>query len=175
MPIHFIQGDVTKPQGPKPLCIAHVVNDIGAFGAGVALAIANRWPHVKSAYHGWLGGQPTPKRGDIRYIDAEPGITVANLLAQRGLPSPSNPVPLDLQALQLCLMDLFSDAAEVGCSIHMPKIGSGFARGKWEDILGLIQSNSDKFPDVQVTIYEMVRPRLKDKLATAAAQTPFPA
>jgi len=40
--LSFVTGDVTLPQGDGLKIVAHCCNDIGAFGAGVALAIAMR-------------------------------------------------------------------------------------------------------------------------------------
>ena len=42
MPIQFITGDATAPIGKGNRIIAHVCNDIGAWGAGFVLAISKR-------------------------------------------------------------------------------------------------------------------------------------
>jgi len=53
MGISYVVGDVTQPQGEGLKIVAHVCNDANGFGAGVAGAIARRWPEVKGAYHAW--------------------------------------------------------------------------------------------------------------------------
>jgi hypothetical protein len=39
--IHYAIGDATAPT-TRPVIVAHVVNDVGAFGRGFALAVARR-------------------------------------------------------------------------------------------------------------------------------------
>ena len=54
--VRQVQGDATQPQleGAHNI-VAHdiVCNDVGAFGAGFAAAVAARWIPVKEAYVEW--------------------------------------------------------------------------------------------------------------------------
>lgn len=50
MQIQYITGDATDPTGGGNKIIAHVCNDIGAWGAGFVLAISRRWPQPEAEY-----------------------------------------------------------------------------------------------------------------------------
>ena len=52
--VRHVQGDATKPKmGGAHNIVAHVCNDVGAFGAGFAAAVAARWKPVQEAYFEW--------------------------------------------------------------------------------------------------------------------------
>lgn len=42
MTIHYLKGDATNPVGPGPKIIAHICNDIAAWGKGFVLAVSMR-------------------------------------------------------------------------------------------------------------------------------------
>ena len=48
--IHYIKGDASYPIGDEIKIIAHVCNDIGAWGKGFVLAISRRWDKPKIEY-----------------------------------------------------------------------------------------------------------------------------
>jgi O-acetyl-ADP-ribose deacetylase (regulator of RNase III) len=115
--------------------IAHVCNDQGAFGAGVALALRQKYPHVARDYFSLRHYQ----LGTVQYVSAGPGLVVANMIAQHGLRSARNPVPLQYDHLRACLISLNAMASRLGYTVHMPRIGSGLAGGEWRIIGGIIQ------------------------------------
>ena len=80
--IQFITGDATDPNGAGNKIIAHVCNDIGAWGAGFVLAISKRWPQPEAEY---LKSQGRLTLGTVSLIQVESGIWVANMIAQRGI------------------------------------------------------------------------------------------
>ena len=49
--IHYRVGDATAPVADGPKIIAHICNDIGAWGRGFVLAISRRWPEPEKAYN----------------------------------------------------------------------------------------------------------------------------
>lgn len=54
MSIHFATGDATKPAAPHNLCvIVHIVNDIGAWGAGFVRALSRTLPMSERLYRDW--------------------------------------------------------------------------------------------------------------------------
>jgi len=58
--ITYLEGDATDPQGLTPhenKIIAHVCNDIGAWGRGFVLSLSKRWPHAEKAYRRWYQEQ----------------------------------------------------------------------------------------------------------------------
>ena len=51
--IGFVRGDATAPRGDGGKIIAHVCNDVGAWGKGFVLALSRRWPQLAQAFKQW--------------------------------------------------------------------------------------------------------------------------
>lgn len=147
-------GDVTKVE--PPVMIAHVCNDIGLFGAGVARAIANRWPAARERYRQVHQGHGLAL-GAVLFVEVEedPSLMVANMIAQRGVRGPNNPVPLDYEALKSCLEQV-RYAVKSRYSVAMPRIGCGLAGGTWAKVGPMV---STILEDVDVTVYDLEKPR----------------
>ena len=83
------------------------------------------------------------------FVDAEPGIRVANMVAQHGLPSRTNPRPLNLTALEACLQSVASVArGDTMVTVVMPRIGAGFGGHTWTDIEPIITRTLTYTPTV---------------------------
>ena len=152
MAIAFVKGDVTSPQGEGKKIICHVCNDIGLMGAGVAAAIASKWPIVKKHYlemkkDGYV-------LGSVQVIKIGEDLSVANMIGQHGVRSAWNPHPVRYDAIRTCLQKLKAVSKDRGASLHMPKIGSGLVGGDWSLILPLVEKElSDE--GVLVTVYDI--------------------
>lgn len=142
--VRYVDGDVL---GSDAFVIAHGCNVRGAFGAGVAYAVAKKYPHVKEAYlkkyaaEGWT-------LGDVQFVPVSDTQVIANCATQDRYGGPG--VHFNYEAFETCMQKLKSFAA--GRSIAMPKIGSGLARGDWahtEAILNRV------FDDADVTVFVM--------------------
>jgi O-acetyl-ADP-ribose deacetylase (regulator of RNase III) len=132
-----LYGDATRPEGPRPLVVAHVVNDDGRWGAGFTGALSRRWPHVEDSYRRWVSGFPAARPrlmlGDVQVAEAEAGVWVANMVAQHGNGYSINGVPpIRYAALRRCLALVAEAASTNGLSVHLPRIGYGLAGGRWE-------------------------------------------
>lgn len=158
MPLQYVVGDATAPQGEGRKLIAHIVNPVGAFGAGFVVAVNRRWPAVRPAYQKLCaqaeaeGGQ-LRLLGKIQVMDVEEGIAIANLFAQLA-PGASRPIRYDalynaLEALQKLLA-----VQDAPVSVHMPRIGAGLARGHWP-IIEQIVIHTLVSPGVDVTVYDL--------------------
>lgn len=166
IPIRYLNGDALDPV-PRyrqtvdhPAVIAHVVNDVGRYGAGFAGAVAKRYPHARSNYLQWSVGDGNPswpkfQLGSVQVFPIEPtGLWMAHLLAQRGLRSPRNKVPLDLDSLKESLRGLWLWSTISEAEVHMPEIGCGLAGGSWGQVEPLVT----KFlsgKDIPVTVYRL--------------------
>lgn len=137
---HRLVGDATRPTGEGMMFIAHVCNDIGAWGAGFVLAVSRRWPEPEAAYRTWYRSiaPASLPLGSVQYAPVSPTIVVANMIAQRGIRRRAGETPLDYSALHLSLLDVTRSAFEASASVHMPLIGSGLAGGDWERIESII-------------------------------------
>lgn len=136
-------GDVlTVPE--RPVIIAHVVNDIGRFGRGVAAAIRHHLPQAARAFDDWAAGRldgdaPVYWLGQVLFVSLPGGITVAHMVAQHRVRSASNPHPIRYDHLETCLRTVADVARRdtmVGeaTTVAIPKIGSGLAGGDWDRI-----------------------------------------
>lgn len=146
--ITYLIGDATYPQGEGQKIIAHIVNDIGAWGAGFVLALDQRWTWPRQAYL----TEPNLVLGQVQFVNVAKDIVVANMIAQRGVRSRDNEVPVRYDALREALERVRSTARFMGASIHMPRIGSGLGGGDWPTIEGIIEEVFNTRP---VFVYDL--------------------
>lgn len=136
--------------------IPHVCNNVNAFGAGFAKAVATRYPIVKENYH-LLG--PTFLRNNLGYSqyvevlsDKEYGhkLIFVNMIAQNGIISEKNSRPLNYLALTRSMASISkyceSYNSDHTVEIHCPKFGSGLSGGNWLFISDLIDDIWTKIP-----------------------------
>ena len=143
--IEYVVGDATDPIS-KPAVIAHVCNDVGAWGAGFVLALSRRWKGPETAYR----SRSILALGDVQFIDVGGGITVANMVAQRGC---SGPRPwIRYNALEDCLRKVEAHASVACASIHCPRIGCGIAGGDWNSVEPILTRTC---PNVRVVVYDL--------------------
>lgn len=172
-----------KDQEPANLFITHICNNIGGWGKGFVMALSKRYPQAEKAYREWFKSKSNPcslpadkgtpggkgaepfRLGEVQFVlvhtsesKSESGgsnIWVANMLAQNGIVSSANPKPIDYPALEKCLAKLGQVALSLpNSSIHMPRIGTGLAGGKWEEVLLLIERNLLE-ANIPVTVYDL--------------------
>lgn len=135
-----IKGDVTQPYGAG--LIIQIVNDIGAYGAGVSGAISKRWKKAEVEYRRWYQTGKDCKLGEVQFIYLDPDFELANMVAQSGIRSDVNPSPIRYNHLIDCLQKVARYAKNNGHKrIHAPKIGTGLAGGDWKMIETIIKEN----------------------------------
>lgn len=80
---------------------------------------------------------------------------VANMIGQHGKARTGQvgPPPVRYEAIESALHKVGEWALEHGASIHMPRIGTGLAGGKWEKIEPLIVAELCE-RDVAVWVYD---------------------
>lgn len=154
--IRYVVGDATAPIA-KPAIIAHVVNDVGGWGAGFVLAVSRRWRGPEAAYREWAAGgglvlgkvQLVPVETTGHLID----VGVANMCAQHAFGDADGP-PIRYDALAECFEQLRELAHRYDASIHMPRVGCGLAGGSWDRVEPLIKQQL-QYQDVYV--YDLPR------------------
>jgi O-acetyl-ADP-ribose deacetylase (regulator of RNase III) len=154
--IEYIRGDATQPQARGNRIIAHVCNDLGGWGKGFVLAVSKRWPGPEAAYRAWHKDRAKNDfgLGAVQVVQVETYIWVANMVAQRGMKTGSSGPPIRYEAVRACLGKLAVEAAALGASVHMPRIGCGLAGGRWEEIEPIIRDEMTS-KGVEVTIYDL--------------------
>jgi O-acetyl-ADP-ribose deacetylase (regulator of RNase III) len=153
--ITVLKGDATAPavEGEKIIC--HICNDIGGWGRGFVLALSKRWPAPEAQYRQWYKqGEPAGFRlGAIQLVEVEPGLAVANMIAQRDIRTLNGVPPIRYDALRECLTALATQAAARKASVHMPRIGCGLAGGSWPEVEAIIDGTLVA-ADVAVYVYD---------------------
>ena len=147
--INYVVGDVCQPQGDGKKLIVHCCNNIGAFGAGVALAIAKNFPMAKVSYKHWFMvsqslGEKLPL-GEVQFIQINDNITIANLIGQDGVGFQGNRPPIRYDAINDGMIKIFEYAQKNNFEIHMPFLGCGLAGGSWGNIEGILQETWEYF------------------------------
>lgn len=155
MKINYLKGDATVPQAKGVKIIAHICNDLGGWGKGFVLAISKRWKAPETAYRFWHRNRAKNNfaLGEIDIVQVEKYIYVANMIAQKGMKTGSNGVPIRYDALEKCLEKLAIQAKEMNASVHMPRIGCGLAGGKWSKIEPIIEKTLLK-QNIETYVYD---------------------
>ena len=138
--IIYLTGDATAPETKGLKIIAHVCNDIGAWGKGFVMAISSRWPEPESQYKEWHKKRETNDfgLGAVQFVQVEDELWVANMIGQHDtLPTEEGP-PIRYAAVEECLEKVGEKALRLNGTVHMPRIGCGLAGGKWEEIEPII-------------------------------------
>lgn len=150
-----LKGDATTPRKGGNRIVAFIVNDkTPRWGAGFALAVRRKWPHVQDEFVKWVDKNPSNlKLGNIHAIEIEPTLVAVALIAQRGYGDSPKP-RIRYNGLYETLKKLADLAKEQNASIHMPRIGSGQARGHWPIIAEMIEQSLIN-RGIDVTIYDL--------------------
>ncbi|WP_374984895.1 macro domain-containing protein [Streptomyces fradiae] len=157
--IRYVRGDATAPAGGGAKVVAHVCNDVGGWGRGFVLALSRRWPQPEAAYRRWHRERARNDfgLGAVQYVRVEPDLWVANMVGQRGIRTGGKGVPVRYEAIDAALDALSGRAAELGASVHMPRIGCGLAGGRWERVEPLVAARLAA-RGVPVTVYDVDGP-----------------
>ena len=165
--IHDLIGDATEPRGAGQKIIAHIVNDKSSdWGRGFGLFVAIKWPMVKENFHGWVKNNKKDfELGSSHLFRISEDLSIFHMVAQRGY-GPSKQPRIRYQALKTCLVSLAKASREISATVHMPRIGTGYAGGNWNIISELIYENLLK-QGIDVTVYDLPgteRPKLRKNL-----------
>ncbi len=140
--ITYLKGDATAPSTKGPQIIAHVCNDLGGWGKGFVLALSKRFPEPERAFRAWHRERASNDfgLGAAQLVPVGRDLWVANMIGQHGKARRGDvgPPPVRYQAIESALRKVGDWAIEHGASVHLPRIGTGLAGGKWNLIEPLI-------------------------------------
>ena len=153
MDIRYLTGDATRPIGRGNKLIVHICDDQGRWGKGFVMAISARWPQPEAAYREWFDEQTGFELGEVRFVQVEQDIWIANMIGQQGLREKDGVPPIRYAAVWSGLQAVAAKAKELKASVHMPRIGSGLAGGKWSKIEPIIRETLCKL-GIAVTVYD---------------------
>lgn len=148
--IHFVPGNAARPIF-RPALILHVVNDIGAWGRGFTASLDQEFPQAK----GWYQRMTDTPFGGFLGHPAGEGVWIGHLLAQHGLPGRGNRAPIRYDALANALRTaaVARPVFDPVASVHMPRIGCGYAGGTWDKVEPLIEAAFG--PEVNIYVYNL--------------------
>lgn len=150
MKITYVTGDATRPIGEGKKVIPHIVNTKHRWGAGFVIALSERWYAPEQSYR----AISELILGTVDFVPVEADIIVANMVGQEGTGLDENGLPpIRYDAVRSALIEVNDFAHAIGATLHMPRIGSGLAGGKWEEIEEII----NKVVTVDVTVYDLKR------------------
>ena len=155
MPIKYVKGDATTPQGDGVKIIAHCSNNLGGWGRGFVLSVSKRWRQPEHEYRQWykrIIGDRLPL-GEVQFVQVESDVYVANMIGQHGMYPKDGIPPIRYDAIRQCLRRVCKFAKENNASIHSPRFGAGLAGGSWDLIEQII---NEELIDrgIEVTIYD---------------------
>ena len=138
--IHYLKADATVPQAEGNIVIAHICNDIGAWGKGFVLALSKRWKYPEKQYKQWYKEGEDFALGEVQFVSVEEKIWVANLIGQHNIYRDENgDPPIRYEAVKRGLQIITDFAYEINAKVQMPRIGCGLAGGSWDRIEKLIR------------------------------------
>ena len=152
--INYIIGDVFESKIEGPIIIAHICNDIGAWGKGFVLSLSRRWKLPETKYKIWYKSNKKFKLGEVQFVEVQENTIVANMISQRGIRKTFTDVPMQYDALIECLDKVSKIALETGSTVLMPRIGCGLAGGKWENIYPIIEDTLIK-KGIKVFVFDL--------------------
>ena len=140
-PIVYLTGDATKPKVAGNKIIAHVCNDIGAWGRGFVLALSKLSPAPERAFREWYRGRERNDfaLGAVQFVSISPDIEVANMIGHYGIRKSQGVPPIRYDAVETALKTVGEKAQTENATVHLPRIGCGLAGGKWSEIEPLIE------------------------------------
>jgi len=154
--IKYLWGDALEPRGKGCRIIAHIVNDKTPNwgGFGFAREVKKRLPSVQGDFRKWVNFDPEHlSLGRVHLAEVAEDLDVVSMIAQRGY-GPSRKPRIQYGMLKNCLEQLAKIAVERRASVHMPRIGSGQAGGRWPIIAELIDEALVQH-GIEVTVYSL--------------------
>ena len=137
--IHYLKADATVPQAEGNIVIAHICNDIGAWGKGFVLALSKRWKTPEKQYKQWYKQGEGFALGAVQFVKVESDIWVANMIGQHHIYKDENGnPPIRYEAVKKALQQVANFALENNAKVQMPRIGCGLAGGSWDKIEAII-------------------------------------
>jgi len=142
--IYTAKGDVFSSGATL---IAHGCNTRGAFGAGVALAVARKYPSARNHYMAKHKGEGW-QLGDVQFVVCK-DTTIANCATQRTY-SPVGRCHVNYDAVRECMEKVKKYAIQFELTVAIPKIGAGLAGGDWGIIKKILK---EVFVNHDCTVY----------------------
>ena len=145
--IRYVHGNLLETTDS---IIAHGCNALGVMGAGVALAIRNRYPGCFKKYRAQYTNYGLVIGEVVWYHDST--ISIANCITQENV---GDGLQVDYNAIRDTAHRVLSYAKKSNMkSVSYPKIGAGLAGGDWRVIASILEDESN-CAEVDINVYIM--------------------
>lgn len=154
--------------------LSHCSNDSGGWGAGFVKAINRRWTLPETAYRQWYRSKKVPDRlfdegkvfttggfalGEVQFSRVAGDLWVASIIGQRSYTSHDNyeeedGPPIRYEAIEAGLRKIRDFCLARRATVHMPRMGTGFAGGEWSRIEALVQAELINH-NIVTTVYDL--------------------
>jgi len=158
--IKYIKGDLVRDAERDFDVISHGCNCYCTMGAGIAVAVKNKWPQAYAADKASAFADKGKLGTYTQWSNDE--ITVINMYTQWDYKGSS--VNADYDAIRGCMKLLKEEYS--GKKIGLPLIGSGLAGGDWNTISGIIEQELGG-EDIAIVIWEHSKEPWQLKLLNA--------
>jgi Zn-dependent peptidase ImmA (M78 family)/O-acetyl-ADP-ribose deacetylase (regulator of RNase III) len=165
--IRYLRGDATNPRGDGHKIIAQIANDESyRWGRGFGSVLSKKWPEIRHGFRDWINdNEDNLELGNSYLHHVSEDLSIFSMIAQRGFGSSRTP-RIRYQALKQCLKTLLDTARELSATVHMPRIGTGYAGGNWNVISELIEEVLTN-QGIEVSVYDLPdrdKPKIKQNL-----------
>ncbi len=154
--IRYVTGDAAAPPGTESTkIIVQVTNDTARAlgGRGFAQRLQRGYTRMAGAYRNWTIAAPDNLAlGNVHIVEVESNVVVASIVAQEGF-GPSDSPRVRYEPLRAGLITVAAEARRLGATVHMPRIGTGQAGGRWEMIEPIVDETLCR-NGVEVTVYD---------------------
>lgn len=134
-----LRSDATCITDVAPCIVAHVLNDKLLWGLGFTQALEARWPASATAVSRLrrdLGG--VGALGDVFWTRVAANVTLAHMITERSRAAGTS--GFVLEALEVCLGKIATNALANGATVHVPALGTGLLEVPWREVSAAIQT-----------------------------------
>ena len=172
--IKHVQGNLVEPSSfienfnstETAIFLCHQTNAFGVMGAGVALALANKYPEILETYEDYCNTNLHDVLGSALFtMTNTQAVCVVNLFGQPTLNSQRD---TNYECIYTALEEFFSYLSDYPeWTIAFPKnMSSALAGGKWKIIYSMIESLAKDLPN-DIYIVEYIVPEKVNSHATS--------
>ena len=138
--IVYLRGDAVEPASDGVRVVAFLTNNATPnWGGGFARQVASRKPNVQIAFRAAAAEDASALAlGSVALFQDSDSLYYAPVVAQAGFGRSEQP-RIRYGAIEAAFKKLGVRAAELGASIHMPRIGGGGSGGNWNVVRELIE------------------------------------
>ncbi len=131
----------------RPILILHICTTNGGWGSKTSSTLARRWRSAASRWRQLPKTELVLGTAQVTLTEEEEGVYIGSLLAQEGVcrnghtRAKDAPSMVQTEALLTSLGKARSlMASKTPYTVHVPRLGTGLARGDWNTIASAIES-----------------------------------